>query len=121
MLGIPLGLIGVPCGCQSFGTAELSPARDSGGPQQGADDDAAHDAGVGPNAEGGEPATVHGASCHAILSAKPDSSSGIYRIAPTHNDNEAFETYCDMITAGGGWTRVTPAVAPTIVDLLKAS
>jgi len=46
--------------------------------------------------------TLH-ASCQAILAATPSSPSGRYWVAPT-GPSSAAEVYCDMATAGGGWT-----------------
>jgi hypothetical protein len=58
------------------------------------------DAGVGsPSADAGDTSTT---SCLKILQANPAATSGVYEINP--GGNMAFNVYCDMTMAGGGWT-----------------
>jgi hypothetical protein len=60
-------------------------------------------------------------SCKAILEAMPNSPDGNYVVSPTGVWSDAFSTFCDMTTAGGGWTRVTNSVPASLVTLLRGT
>ena len=45
-------------------------------------------------------------SAQAILQSNPTAASGTYWIQPSGYTGSAFQVYCDMSTAGGGWMHV---------------
>jgi len=59
------------------------------------------------------------ASCKALLAALPAAGSGSYVVSATGHLADAFSTFCDMATAGGGWTKVTRNIPASQVDLLR--
>jgi len=60
---------------------------------------------------------TNAASCKALLDAVY-TTSGKYFIDPDGAGGKApFETYCDQVTDGGGWTRVVNAVPTSLVDI----
>jgi cysteine-rich repeat protein len=53
-------------------------------------------------------------SCLDILNANPSAQSGVYSIDPDGaGGNAQFNVYCDMATAGGGWTVVFDSSDPS--------
>lgn len=42
-------------------------------------------------------------TCNEILTAYPNSHSGVYTISPEGDIADTLQTYCDMETDGGGW------------------
>jgi len=56
-------------------------------------------------------ATSLAPTCQDILTACPLSKDGSYIIDPTGGGTgDAFKAYCDMVSAGGGWTRCASIV-----------
>jgi hypothetical protein len=71
---------------------------DGGGPADALAESAAIDAAAAPTA----------ASCRALHAQDVAAPSGVYALRGA--DGGAFTAYCDMDTADGGWTLVTPAM-----------
>ena len=60
----------------------------------------------------GKDATVPGMSCKDILTKTVGANTGSYWLDPDGSGGAAaFETWCDMETDGGGWTRTVAMVA----------
>lgn len=121
-------------GAQSTGTGGMSPGLGGesgvGGMRSGtggAIGTGGQDASVGgasgqPDAGAPDSATTAVPSdCRAILRVLPSALSGLYTISPTGTTADAFETFCDMTTDGGGWTKVTKSVPDTLVTRLRGS
>jgi hypothetical protein len=62
-----------------------------------------------------------GKTCRTILSANRKSPSGMYWINPNEGStDDAFMTFCDMVTNAKGWTRVN-GLDPAVVDLIRGT
>jgi hypothetical protein len=57
------------------------------------------------------------ASCKVLHAAMPALPSSGYSIGPP--GGPVFVTHCDMTSDLGGWTKVTPTIAATVVDVLR--
>lgn len=70
----------------------------------------AADTGTDATTEGAAPdaAAPTAASCRALHAENAGAGSGVYTLRGA--DGGVFSAYCDMETAGGGWTLVTPAM-----------
>jgi hypothetical protein len=51
----------------------------------------------------------------------PSAMSGPYVVSATGTSGDAFLTYCEMTTGGGGWTKVTASVPDAQVNLLRGA
>jgi hypothetical protein len=112
-LGVAICGFAIQCG------GNVSPTTDDAttsgrSSDAGAADSDDSDAGTGgesarqPNggtAQGAPLAVGSGRSCKALLRRAPGVQSGFYFVSA--GSGEEHFTYCDMATAGGGWTRVT--------------
>lgn len=53
----------------------------------------------------GDSASAPAATCKALKTLRPSAPSGLYWIDPDGSGSNApFQTWCDMVTNGGGWT-----------------
>jgi len=61
--------------------------------------------------EQGPPYVPGVVDCKGVLKSDPALMSGIYRVDVAEEPQQTVELYCDMDTAGGGWTLVGRSVA----------